>query len=182
MAGKALVVCYSRGGTTLRVASYLAEALGGEVDRIEEVGSRSGVAGYLRSGFEALAKGLPAIGTRRDPRQYDLVVIGSPVWAGTMCSPVRSYIFSHPRELGRAAFFAVMGGRGGAHAIREMQLAAGAVGSPSCVLTQSVVEGGLFQPQGETFVKALKDWASGRSRPSPARDWPRSDTLVTAEH
>jgi flavodoxin len=167
MPRRVLVVCYSRSGTTLRVAEHIAAALDADLERIEEIGSRAGFGGYLRSAWEALGKGLPAIRTSKDPGQYDLVVLGGPVWVGTMCSPIRSYILRHRKQLLRPAFFAVMGGRGGEDTVREMQLAAEAGRTPMCVLTQRDVEQGLFREKCEGFVQALKDAARGQ--PSTVR-------------
>lgn len=164
---KALVVYYSRSGTCKRVASYVAEALEGDVEEIEEAVPRTGVAGYARSLLEAVAKGVPSIGTTRDPRDYNLVVLGSPVWAGTMASPIRSYILSHPGQLRSAAFFAVMGGRGGEQALREMRLACGATDSPRCLLTQREVERDLFRNECVRFVRDIEAGipaSSGRGR------------------
>jgi menaquinone-dependent protoporphyrinogen IX oxidase len=160
MAKGTLVVCYSRSGTTRRVAAHLVEALGADFELIEESSTRSGLAGYLRSAFEAVAKRLPAIRTRKDPRDYRLVVIGTPVWFGTMSSPVRSYVAAHAGELRRAAFFAVMGGRGGDDTVREMQLATGVLSAPTCVLTRRDVEGERYRGQCDGFLRALPAWTA----------------------
>jgi flavodoxin len=168
MAKEALVVCYSRSGTVRRVASHIAAALGAELELIEEVGSRLGVGGYMRSLLEAAAKGLPAIRTRKDPGDYELVVLGTPVWAGTMSSPVRSYIFSHQGELQHARFFAVMGGRGGENAVREMQLASGSNAAAACVLTQREAVSELYRVKCESFIKALKQDLLAGKPPSPS--------------
>ncbi len=165
MASRILVVCYSRGGTTLRVAEHVAEALGAELERIEEGTARTGLGGWARSALEAAAKGLPTIRTTKDPRAYDLVILGSPVWVGTMASPIRTYIYTHPGQLRSASFFAVMGGSGGEDAIREMQLACDASDGPWCVLRQNEVERGLHRATCESFIQALKE----RSRGTPPR-------------
>jgi hypothetical protein len=156
MTNRILVVCYSRGGTTLQVARRIAEALDGDLEAVEESGSRTGLGGYVCSAIEALAKGLPTIRTRRDPSDYDLVVVGTPVWVGTMSSPIRSYLFGHRRQLRRVAFFAVMGGRGGEDAIKEMQLACGAPDAPSLVLTQRDIEHRNYGAPFDAFVRAVK--------------------------
>jgi hypothetical protein len=157
MPSRVLLVCYSRNGTTMRVARHLAESIGADLECIEEAGSRAGFGGYVRSAWEALGKGLPTIRAMKDPSTYDLVVIGTPVWVGTMSSPVRSYLFKHAGHLRRCAFFSVMGGRGGEDTVREMQLACGAMDAPTCVLTQSEVENGLYEEKCAPFVRSLRD-------------------------
>jgi hypothetical protein len=151
-----LVVCYSRGGTTLRVARHIADALDADFERIEEPGSRDGVGGYARSALEALARGLPTIRTQKDPRDYGLVVVGTPVWVGTMASPVRSYLTAHGLQLQNAGFFALMAGRGGEDAVHEMKFACAAHEAPSCVLTQHEVESGWFRSRCNEFISAIQ--------------------------
>ena len=165
MTKRILVVWYSRGGTSSKVAMQLAKSLGADLDPIEESGSRAGFGGYVRSALEALAKGLPAIRTKRDPKAYDLVVVGTPVWVGTMSSPVRSYLYTHRRELPDLAFFAVMGGRGGEDTVAEMRLASGASRAPTCVLTQRDVEQGRHIAQCEAFAGAVRARLAGEEQP-----------------
>ena len=86
-----LVVCYSRSGTTLELAQSIAERCGADVELIKDKVPRDGVVGYLRSAFEALFHRTPWIQPpRRAVGDYALVIIGTPVWAGNMASPVRS--------------------------------------------------------------------------------------------
>jgi flavodoxin len=137
---RVLVVCYSRGGATRRVAKQLAESLGADLDEITESESRAGLWGYVRSALEAVCKGIPAVETRTDPRDYDQVIIGTPVWAGVMSSPVRSYLLLNHRRLPSVAFFAVMGGQGAEAVLREMQVACGVEDAPTFFTTQRQVE------------------------------------------
>lgn len=166
MTKRILVVCYSRGGTTLKVAKHLAESMGADLDPIEEHAPREGVGGYLRSLLEAVAKGLPAIRTRHDPRDYDLVVVGTPVWAGTMSSPVRSYLYAHRRHLENVAFFAVMGGRGADSTVSEMRLATSAPHAPTCTFTQAEVERDRHRTPCDQFIRRLQEGAPRTDRGS----------------
>lgn len=156
MAKETLIVCYSRTGTTKRVASYLAATLDADIDFIREPESREGRFGYVRSALEAIARGVPAIETERDPRRYNLVVVGTPVWFGSMSSPVRAYLYAHAGQLHNAAFFATMGGRGGEATVREMQLASRSTSAPTCVLTQREVERDHYANACAGFVRTLR--------------------------
>jgi flavodoxin len=124
---RTLVVYYSRTGTTRAVALAIAQALGADVEEIVDRTPRSGIVGYLRSGLESsLARSTPIQRGARDPRDYDLVVVGTPVWVANVCSPVRAYLTGRQGLAGKVAFFCTMGGRGNHRAFRSMEAACGA--------------------------------------------------------
>lgn len=103
---KCLLVFYSRTGATRKVAEKIFNTLGCDIEEIKEAGSRKGILGFLKSGFEAYMKKLPKISkAEHDPSLYDVVVIGTPTWAGTMSSPVRAYISQYRTSFKKFAFF-----------------------------------------------------------------------------
>jgi flavodoxin len=116
-----LVVFYSRTGTTETAAHAIAAALGADAERIRDTRSRAGLLGYFRSAFEA-ARGRDGeiAPMDRDPATYDLVVVGSPVWSGSLSSPVRTYLQQHRGRLRAVAFFCTEGARGAQPAFRQM--------------------------------------------------------------
>ncbi|PZQ10832.1 MAG: hypothetical protein DI564_15180 [Rhodanobacter denitrificans] len=110
---KILIVFYSRTGTTGRVAEQLAAALDAPLTAIEEPRRRRGLTGYLRSAREAARCALPPIlPPTRDPADYDLLVLATPVWVGHVASPMRSFLQGYRSTLRRVAFFCTCGGRG----------------------------------------------------------------------
>jgi flavodoxin len=163
MTCRILVVYYSRGGATQRVAERLAGLLDADLDPIAESGSRRGVGGYLRSACEALAKGVPTIAVGKDPRDYDFVVLGTPVWVGTMASPVRAYLLAHAHHLPPLAFFAVMGGRGGEETVRELKSFCNAPRASFTIFSQRDVEHGRFVQRSDAFARALRSEATSLS-------------------
>lgn len=109
---KSLVVYYSRSGNTRKVAEAVALAASADIEEIREDGiDRSGALGYLRSGKGAFLKRSSRIHpSGKNPKYYDTVFIGSPVWAGDTVPAVRSYLSENPPGLGRVAFFSTCGG------------------------------------------------------------------------
>lgn len=156
---KVLIVCFSRGGTTLRIARDLAGMIDADVEEIRECASRKGVIGYSRSLIEAVAKGLPTIQTQKAPRDYDAVVIGTPVWAGTMASPIRSYLFLNRQRLPRVAFFATMGGQGAESVLREMKLFCAAEDAPAMFATEAEVHANSYRTKLEPFAAKVREIA-----------------------
>jgi len=104
-----LVVFYSRSGTTAAAARRLAECLEADVDEILPIRPYAGVAGFLRCNFEATRRDRPDISTSRNPANYRMVVLGSPVWAGCLASPMRSWLSAHLHHLPPTSAFCTSG-------------------------------------------------------------------------
>jgi len=121
MPGRILVAYYSRSGHTKQIAERIAQVAGADLEAIIDPTDRSGLLGYLRSGYQAYRQRTVEIGPAlHDPSAYDVVVIGTPIWNMSVSPPVRSYL---ARELGRlpaVAFFCTCGGRGGERAFAQM--------------------------------------------------------------
>ena len=99
-----LCIYYSRTGSTRRAVKEIAEALDVEIVAISDERDRSGWKGYLRSGMKTSTKPLRPFGAARPLEAYKLVIVGTPVWAGRMASPVRSLLKRRGLELHRVAY------------------------------------------------------------------------------
>ena len=116
-----LVVYFSRTGHTRAIAKQLAAKLGADVEEIFDPTRRTGFFGYQRSGFQAFFHRLPPIAPAvHNPHDYDLVVIGTPVWDMSVSAPVRAYLRRYRVELPRVAFFCTCGAMGGERAFGQM--------------------------------------------------------------
>jgi len=107
-----LVTFYSRTGTTKKVAERIADTLGCEIEEILDTKNRGGILGFLASGREASSKLLTKLKPiKKDPSSYDLVVIGTPIWAGRLSSPIRTYLSENKGKFKKVAFFYTQGGK-----------------------------------------------------------------------
>ncbi|MCQ2977501.1 MAG: flavodoxin [archaeon] len=110
---KTLVVYYSRTETTEKVAKMIKDELNCDIESIKPIKNYDGKLGYARGGFESSTKKLPGIeNPEKDPSEYDLVIIGTPVWASTMASPVLTYLRQNNGKFNNVAFFDTAGGSG----------------------------------------------------------------------
>jgi len=101
-----IIVYFSRTGRTRKVAEAIQVATGFDIEEIKEGKSRGGPLGWLKSGMESTRKMLPKIGPLAcDPSKYDLVVIGSPIWASNMSSPVRAFVTEYRGSIKDVALF-----------------------------------------------------------------------------
>lgn len=118
---KALIVFYSRTGTTKKVAQAIHASLKCDIEEIVDKKSRIGVMGYLKGGRDALRKKPTKIGAPfKNPSKYDLIIIGTPVWAHNMTPAIRTYISHNKDDFQKIAFFCTMGGSGAASTFKEM--------------------------------------------------------------
>lgn len=122
-----LVICYSRSGCTRQLAEVIAQRCDADLEFIDDHDPRRGLLGWLRSAAQALLGIEPRIRPpRHAPRDYAIVIIGTPVWACTMASPVRTWIDRYGARCRRMAFFCTCGSAGGAgQALIDMQQLAG---------------------------------------------------------
>jgi menaquinone-dependent protoporphyrinogen IX oxidase len=103
---KILIVFYSRSNATKTLAEALAKDLGADLEELKDHKDWSGPVGWVKAGRAAMMKQETEIDAlKNDPALYDLVLIGSPVWAGTFAPAVRMFIKSHKENLKKVAFF-----------------------------------------------------------------------------
>ncbi len=153
---RAVVVYYSRTGWTRRVAEEVASRLGCEVEAVAPRRSFKGILGYLRAGRTAM-KGIPVElePLARDLGGYDLVVVGTPVWGGTVSSVIRTVLVQNAARLGRVAFLVTSGGPKTEKTLRALQDLCGKAPVATLCLRSREVKRGGYGPAVEAFVARL---------------------------
>ena len=152
---KVLVVHYSRSGTTRKLAEAIASVLNCDIEEIRDTTDRSGLFGWLRAGRDAFFKKLTVLeDVRTDPGGYDLVVIGTPVWAGSMSCATRTYISQFKGRLKEVVFFATMGNSVGS-TFRQMEELCGKKPLACLALKTKRVRKGDFQESVEMFIEQM---------------------------
>lgn len=117
-----LVVYYSCKGLTREVGESVSDLLQCDREEIREKKTRTGLKGFLSCCIDGLQKKRTEIEeTAKDPADYDLVVIGTPVWWMRLSPPVRSYLFRHRGRFKDVAFYVTQGFIGSDNACREME-------------------------------------------------------------
>jgi flavodoxin len=88
------VVFYSRGGNTKIAAEEIAKLKNATVFELKEKrGSRKGVFGFVKSGFQAITKKKTKVVNdfSEETKPFDTIYIGSPVWASNCTPAVNTY-------------------------------------------------------------------------------------------
>ena len=110
---KTLIAYYSRTNITANVAKSLQKEFNADIEEIKDTKNRSGIFGYIISCFDAIRR-VPAEikPLKKDPSEYDTVIVGTPVWASTMASPVLTYLTENKEKFNGVAFFCTCGSGG----------------------------------------------------------------------
>ena len=104
---KILCVYYSRTGKTEALMQEIAGELSCEAVKLEDGVDRSGLRGWLYSGMQAMARKVTPVNkpeTQLPLSEYDLVILGTPVWAGRCSAPMRSFLLEYGETLKSVAY------------------------------------------------------------------------------
>lgn len=160
---KTLVIWHSRTGTTTAVADEIVRLTGWDRDEIvDRRGPRLGLMGFVRGALEArLRMSVPLAPAGKDPAAYELVVIGAPVWAGHVSSPVATYLRMHATSVARVAFFVTHAGAGAHAALAELERMVGRAPESRLIVRDLDVASGDFRVPVRGFVDILLERTAG---------------------
>ena len=119
---KSLVAYYSRTNITKKLAEDIAGKIGADIEEIEPKVNYQGKIGYARGGKDAISEKIIDINAPKfDSEDYDVVYIGSPVWAGKASTPVISYMKQNEGKFKNVKFFLTAGSRGFESTLKQME-------------------------------------------------------------
>ena len=147
---RTLIVYFSRTGYTKRIAESIAKEMHATLLPITETRSRLGFIGYQRCVLEA-AFGFDAKIDKAaiDPKSFDLVLLGTPIWGWHLASPVRAFARQHAQAIGSGGFFCTMSGSGASAAVTELQFQD--MASQLIVHTSKILQGCAYRLASESM-------------------------------
>jgi flavodoxin len=153
----AIIYYYSRSGTTEKIAKELAKKLKCEAEIVDDGVNRAGPFGLLKTGFHAMKKKESKLKPlSHKPSNYDLVLIGTPIWGGNMSAPIRSLIMANKKKIKAAAFFSTSGGPEEQKCFASMEDSLGKPPVAKLHLGKQEIKDG-YAPKMKRFLKALED-------------------------
>ena len=103
---KTLIVYYSRTNVTKGIAEKLQKELDCDIEEITDDGKYNGKLGFLKGGMNAsMGRSSDINPITKNPADYDLVIIGTPVWASNMAAPVFTYLIQNKDKIKNMASF-----------------------------------------------------------------------------
>lgn len=168
---RALVVFYSKNGHTRKVALAMARRIGADIEELADAKNRDGLMGSIRTGIDALLR-RPATLKKvtKDPRAYDLVIVGTPTSNGALSAPIRAYVASQKGRFRNVAFFLTHNGNATGQAFFEMEeILGGDKPRALLALRDSEIEARAYARKIDLFLDAagvVLSPAGGESRPT----------------
>ena len=109
---KSLVVYYSRTGNARFVAETIAAEVGADIEEVIDLKKRSGPIGFLTGGSDARrGKETEISPTTKSPAEYDLIIVGTPVWASRPSPAIITYLKKNDLSGKKVALFFTHGGK-----------------------------------------------------------------------
>lgn len=103
---KMLVIFYSETGNTKQVAESISKNFNCDIEEIKEKENRRGILKTIIEIKDAVLGNEAGIcKCERDPSEYDIVIIGSPVWVSHITPAIRTYIIKNKDKIKCTAFF-----------------------------------------------------------------------------
>ncbi len=123
---KTLIVYYSLEGNTQYISDRLAEQLGADILKLvpKKAYSDKGFAKFFWGGKSAVMAEMPELEAyKNDLDIYDEIIIGFPVWAGTITPPIRTFVIDNLQKLKekRLSTFACQSGNGAKKAFSKLK-------------------------------------------------------------
>ena len=159
MASLIHLALYSHTGHTRDAGAQLASLLGSETDleSIEAGDPPRGFWGFMRIGYGSWSGKAWAIRPPVPSKGQHLLVVGSPVWAGRLPPPVRSYLQQAARNYPRLAMLVTQGGSSLTAFNADVTAAAGKSIAASVTLTDADRKAaGVPERKLADFAAALK--------------------------
>lgn len=156
---KALVVYYTRTGTTKIVAETLRAILQCDDEEIFDTVERKGPIGYMKAGRQTMRKELTTIKpTTKDPSAYDVVIVGTPVWVYTVSIPIRTWLEQNKDKIKNLALFCTHGGKESYGAtFQDMEAVPGLIAVAKLNLMTKEVRKAEHVEKSNAFVKKVRE-------------------------
>jgi flavodoxin len=150
---RTLIVYYSFTGNNQTIAGKLRERLNCDIDKIETKKARSKFSIFL----DLIFNRRPAIyHIAESLHNYERFIFISPIWAGRIASPLRTFLSTYNVSIHRYSFLSVCGGGQGNQKERVTNELTQLVGKPPFVVAE--LEISSVVPAGKNHTRMVSDF------------------------
>ncbi|MDR3063257.1 MAG: hypothetical protein LBU40_03850, partial [Methanobrevibacter sp.] len=153
-----LIAYYSRTNVTANVINKISKEIDCDIEIIKDKKNRNGPLNYLKSGIDAARGKETEIETpSKNPSDYDLTIIGTPIWASTMATPVLTYLNHKKEEIKKLSIIITTGSSGIEKTIQEIEKLIGTTSVESLTLKRNDLSNITeYNNKISTFISKIK--------------------------
>lgn len=152
---KTLIVYYSRTQTTKRIAEMIQKELDCDIEEITDGNKYNGKLGFMKGGMNAtMGRASDIDPITKNPSDYDLVIIGTPVWSSNVVPAIHTYLLKYNNQIKNMASFCTCMGGGYDKALGKIAEVSGKSQLSTMFLTSKEIEN---PPEKiKTFITKIK--------------------------
>ena len=152
---KTLIVYYSRTNVTREIANRLQKELKCDIEEITDGGKYKGKLGFMKGGMNATMGRTSDIDPiSKDLSEYDLVIVGTPVWSSNMATPIFTFLIKYKDQIKNMASFCTCMGGGYDKALAKIAEVSGKTQISTMFLTSKDLENP--DEKIDTFISNIK--------------------------
>lgn len=153
-----IIIYYSRTGTNQKLCQELQKALNCDMEQIIDKMDRRGIWNFILAGRDAMLKKLTQIEPlKKELSPYDLVIIGTPLWVGTLPPATRTFLRQNKDLIKRIAVISVSGmGESNRNALSIIEAEGGRKPEPILILSEKDYKQGAYRSKFEDFVRGIQ--------------------------
>jgi menaquinone-dependent protoporphyrinogen IX oxidase len=145
---KTLIIYYSKSGINEKLAQAAAQRLNAQVEKLVDKDRRRGLFGLLRCGFDGARK--------KDPKDFELVVLATPLWAGHLTPAARTYITQQKDKLNKLVFISISGmGAANKNIMADLEAALGKKPAAVLLLSRNEFHRDRYKDKLNSFISSL---------------------------
>ena len=153
---KILITYYSRTNITKKVAEKIQKNLDCDIEEIIDLKNRSGLLGWIKSLLDGIKQRPTNIKQlKKSPSDYDLVIIGTPIWADTMTSAVLTYLQENKEKFKDVSYFCTCRSSGYDETFGKMEEITGKKGVGTLALTKKDLDTS-FDSKIRSYTEKIK--------------------------
>jgi len=155
-----LILYYSRTGSNEKLCQELQQKLGCDIEQIIDSVSRKGLLNFIKSGFAALTKKTTTIEPiKSNFAYYDLVILGTPFWVGSLPPASRTFLEQYKDKLKRLALISVSGtGTANKNTKAELEAVSGKRFEPYLSISEKQFKQKAYLSELDDFIRVLKSF------------------------
>ncbi len=156
---KTLIIYFSRSGHTEKIGKELAERLDADLESIKDKKKREGIIGWIKSGRDSLKKKTTSIEkVKHKPKNYDVILIGTPVWAGNVPPATRTLLKKYHRKIDNVAFFSTSKSGDTSEMYNTMARTVDIEPISTLSITEKEMKKGTYLEKMGEFIEELKEY------------------------